>query len=103
MTGTAVCFLMLVTADDDLKQMYAYNVHLGGKRSVLVYPMAGIHQTGVSNPYAQSVSLPTEYRHDCATFYINLFDDNLRLRSDIGDELIKKTILNDGLAPHHCP
>ena len=31
---------------------------------------------------------------NCATFYINLFDANLRLRRDIGDELIQKAILN---------
>jgi 5-methylcytosine-specific restriction enzyme subunit McrC len=79
-------------ADDELKQMYAYNVHLGGHRSVLVYPLAGANQVGTDQPYAQSASLPANHRHGCATFYINLFDANLRLRRDIGDELIQKAI-----------
>jgi 5-methylcytosine-specific restriction enzyme subunit McrC len=83
-------------ADDDLKQMYAYNVHLGGRRSVLVYPMAGASQVETDQPYAQSASLPADHRHGCATFYINLFDANLRLRRDIGEELIQKAILNIG-------
>jgi len=83
-------------ADDDLKQMYAYNVHLGGRRSVLIYPLAGANQVGTDQPYAQSASLPADHRHGCATFYINLFDANLRLRRDIGDELIQKAILNNG-------
>jgi len=82
-------------ADVDLKQMYAYNVHLGGLRSVLVYPMAGVHQVGTDQPYAQSASLPAGHRHGCAMFYINLFDANLRLRRDIGQELIQKVILKN--------
>lgn len=81
-------------ADDDLKQMYAYNVHLGGRRSVLIYPSAGPHQVPSDQPYAQSASLPAGYSHNCATFYINLFDAENRLRKDIGNELIQKTILN---------
>jgi len=82
-------------ADDDLKQMYAYNVHLGGQRSVLVYPMAGAHQIGMDQHYAQSASLPAGHRHGCSTFYINLFDTNLRLRRDIGEELIQSVILDN--------
>jgi len=80
-------------ADDDLKQMYAYNIHLGGLRSVLVYPMAGVHQVGTDQPYAQSASLPTGYRHGCATFYVNLFDSENKLRKDIGSEIIQMIIL----------
>jgi 5-methylcytosine-specific restriction enzyme subunit McrC len=83
-------------ADDDLKQMYAYNLHLGGHRSVLIYPMAGAHQTGIDRPYAHSASLPANHTHGCATFYINLFDANHRLRRDIGEELIQTAILSSG-------
>ena len=84
-------------ADDDLKQMYAYNLHLGGHRSVLVYPWAGVHQTGIYRPYAQSASLPAKHTHGCATFYINLFDANHRLRRDIGEELIQTAILGSSV------
>jgi 5-methylcytosine-specific restriction enzyme subunit McrC len=81
-------------ADDDLKQMYAYNLHFGGCRSVLVYPSAGPHQTPTDQPYAQSTSLPPGHKHNCATYYINLFDANNHLRKDIGAELVQKAILN---------
>lgn len=81
-------------ADDDLKQMYAYNVHFGGRRSVLVYPSAGPHQIGNNQPYAPSTSLPAGYQHNCATFYINLFDPQNCLRKDIGNDLIRNAILN---------
>jgi 5-methylcytosine-specific restriction enzyme subunit McrC len=80
-------------ADDDLKQMYAYNLHFGGHRSVLVYPSAGPHQLPTDQPYAHSASLPAGHSHNCATFYINLFDAENRLRKDIGKELIQKAIL----------
>jgi 5-methylcytosine-specific restriction enzyme subunit McrC len=82
-------------ADDDLKQMYAYNLHFGGSRSILVYPSAGPHQVPTDQPYAHSASLPTGHTHNCATFYINLFDAENRLRKDIGNALIQKSILND--------
>jgi 5-methylcytosine-specific restriction enzyme subunit McrC len=81
-------------ADDDLKQRYAYNLHFGSHRSVLIYPWAGQHRVPTDQPYAQSASLPTDHTHNCATFYINLFDLENRLRRDIGHELIQKVILN---------
>lgn len=81
-------------ADDDLKQIYAYNLHLGGHRGVLLYPWASAQQIDVYQPYAQSASLPAEHTHGCGMFYINLFDANHRLRRDIGNELIQKAILN---------
>jgi len=82
-------------ADDDLKQMYAYNLHFGGRRSILVYPSAGPHQVPTDEPYAHSASLPPDHAHDCATFYINLFDAQNRLRKDIGNELVQKAIFCD--------
>jgi 5-methylcytosine-specific restriction enzyme subunit McrC len=78
-------------SDDDLKQMYAYNLHFGGPRSVLLYPRAERMQAGVREAYAQSASLP-KHVHACATFYIDLFDASNRLRRDIGDDLIHNVI-----------
>jgi 5-methylcytosine-specific restriction enzyme subunit McrC len=80
-------------ADADLKQMYAYNLHFGGHRSVLVYPCAGAHQLATDHPYAHSASLPPDHMHRCATCYINLFDAQNRLRKAIGQELVERAIL----------
>ena len=49
-------------------------------------------QAGLHEAYAQSASLPG-HKHACAMHYIDLFDSNSRLRRDIGDELIERTIL----------
>ena len=90
-------------ADDDLKQMYAYNVH--PRRYVAAcwcIQRQGRTKLAPMIPTPQSASLPPDRPHGCATFYINLFDANLRLRGDIGSELIQKAILNSStkwLAP----
>ena len=78
--------------DEDLKQMYVYNLQFGGSRSILVYPRAGGNQTGVEQPYAFSVSFPN-HRHNCATYFIDLFDPVKKLRKDIATELIENAIL----------
>jgi 5-methylcytosine-specific restriction enzyme subunit McrC len=80
-------------SDEDLKQMYAYNVHFGGFRGILVYPMAAANQVGTDQSYAQSESLPAGHKHGCAMYYINLFNEKNQLRKDIGSELIQKAII----------
>jgi 5-methylcytosine-specific restriction enzyme subunit McrC len=80
-------------SDDDLKQMYAYNLHFGSPRSVLLYPRSDEQQNGKNQPYALSESLPG-HTHNCATYYVDLFDNKNRLREDIGAELIQSVILS---------
>jgi 5-methylcytosine-specific restriction enzyme subunit McrC len=81
-------------ANDDLKQMYVYNLHFGGRRSVLVYPRADIEQNGTRQPYSRSTGLPSGHTHECATYYVDLFDDHQHLRPDIGAKLIERVILD---------
>ncbi|MFH1081686.1 MAG: restriction endonuclease [Pseudomonadota bacterium] len=85
--------------DDDLRQMYAYNLHFGGHRSILVYPRSDNEQKGISRSYEKSITLPDDYSHTCSMYYIDLFDDKQQLRSDIGTMLIKKEILNPSDEP----
>jgi 5-methylcytosine-specific restriction enzyme subunit McrC len=78
--------------DDDLKQMYAYNLHFGSHRGVLVYPQANNKQQGITGPYVPSEAL-RDYEHECATYYVELFDkDELKPRGRIGTDLIDKVI-----------
>ena len=79
-------------SDEDLKQMYVYNLQLGGCSSVLAYPGAGRHQIVTEHPYARSESFPA-HEHTCGTYFIDLFDENNQLRKDIGAELIQKAII----------
>jgi 5-methylcytosine-specific restriction enzyme subunit McrC len=43
-------------SDEDLKQMYAYNLHFGAPRSLLLYPRADSAQVDKQNAYSRSVS-----------------------------------------------
>lgn len=75
-------------AANDLRQMYAYNLHFGATRSVLVYPRADVNQRGNRQNYYSSVALPG-YQHECETYFVDLFEDNGTLRRDIGETLIR--------------
>ena len=75
-------------ADDDLKQMFAYNVHFGVFSSILLYPdcHGEIPKAGSFN---DSVSIKQEYKnHSCSTFYIQMFDEDGKIQYDAGVELL---------------
>jgi len=81
-------------ADEDLKQMFAYNVHFGAYTSILLYPECE-HQLPKAKAFANSVSISDEYKkHSCSTFYIQMFDEDGRIRKDAGVELLN-TILEE--------
>jgi 5-methylcytosine-specific restriction enzyme subunit McrC len=71
-------------ADDDLKQMFSYNLHLGVRRSLLVYPRAHSAQSERPADFAQSLGLPQGYQHSCGMCFVDLFDSTERLRKDVG-------------------
>jgi 5-methylcytosine-specific restriction enzyme subunit McrC len=81
-------------SDEDLKQMFAYNVHFGARRSLLVYPRADNAQVESQSPYAPSASLSSDHHHACGTHFIDLFDVHKKLRTDIGVRLLNR-ILSD--------
>jgi 5-methylcytosine-specific restriction enzyme subunit McrC len=76
-------------ADEDLKQMFTYNLHLGARHSLLIYPRANPTQSAKVGEYAPSSELPPGYRHSCGMCYLDLFDTTNRLRKDIGVELAR--------------
>jgi 5-methylcytosine-specific restriction enzyme subunit McrC len=80
-------------ADDDLKQMFTYNVHVGAQRSLLIYPRASSSQEERHDVFASSSALPAGYQHSCGMCFVDLFDSAQRLRKDIGAELARR-ILN---------
>jgi 5-methylcytosine-specific restriction enzyme subunit McrC len=75
-------------SDDDLKQMFAYNIHFGAKQSALLYPeMEGSRE--ISSPYKESEAIKKEFKsHTCSTFFINLFDDDGYINKNAGDDLL---------------
>jgi 5-methylcytosine-specific restriction enzyme subunit McrC len=79
-------------SDEDLKQMYAYNLHFGAHHSLLVYPRADAAQSELHNAYAESAALPSGHRHTCATHFVDLFDAEGKLSSDIGRRLLQRIL-----------
>lgn len=68
-------------SDEDLKQIYVYNLQFGSARGLLVYPRAAATQSPISNPYAGALL------HSCETCFVDLFGSEGELRSDIGSQL----------------
>jgi 5-methylcytosine-specific restriction enzyme subunit McrC len=79
-------------SDEDLKQMYTYNLHFGALHSLLVYPRADAAQMETSDAFSRSASLPSGHRHTCGTHFIELFDSNQKLRTDIGARLLEQVM-----------
>lgn len=76
-------------SDDDLKQIYAYNIHFGAMKSVLLYPYWGGSQ-GISFPYKMSEAITKEFHgHSCSTFFIDLFDEKGRINKNAGKDMIE--------------
>jgi 5-methylcytosine-specific restriction enzyme subunit McrC len=81
-------------ADDDLKQMFAYNVHFGAYSSILVYPDCS-RQIPKTELFKESVSIKQEYKkHSCSTFYIQMFDEEGKIKRDAGIDLLD-TVLKE--------
>ncbi len=79
-------------ADDDLKQMFTYNLHMGARRSLLIYPRAHPSQSERLADFAPSSALPVTYRHSCGMCFVDLFDATQRLRKDIGSQLAQQIL-----------
>ncbi len=75
-------------ADEDLKQMFVYNVHFGSFLSILLYPDCD-EQIPKPGTFSDSVYISHEYKkHSCSTFYINMFDEDGKIKKDAGVELL---------------
>lgn len=86
-----------IPSDEDLKQMFAYNVHFGSNASNLLYPDCD-NRKSFSSSYHFSKFINSEgQNHICSTFYIQMFDDDGKIRKDAGRELLQ-SILGDEYA-----
>lgn len=77
---------------DDLKQMFAYNVHFGASRSILLYPGCN-NQESMTKLYNESISVSQEYqKHSCSTFYMQMFDEHGKIKGDAGVDLLNSLL-----------
>lgn len=78
-------------ADDDLKQMYCYNMQFGTHRAVLVYPRVFCSKA-TSATFAKG-KVSENFAHGCGLEFVDLFDDQGHLRSDLGESLIRSLVI----------
>lgn len=87
-------------SDDDLKQMYAYNLYWDAKRSMLLYPNSKSINEKFGNYWKGREEKPHEKEYDiyydrtnqCKVGFINVLDENNYLNFEIGTEIIEKII-----------
>jgi 5-methylcytosine-specific restriction enzyme subunit McrC len=91
--------------DDDLKQMYSYNIHFGAFSSILLYPESEL-KIQRSASFNESIAVTQEYKkHSCSTFYIKIFSSDGKINKNAGvevlDSIIKeKELLSHSTQPH---
>lgn len=72
--------------DADLRQIHAYNVQFGARRSFLLYPRVGT-KADVRGSFSQGEALPPSFDHNCGMVFLELFDGD-KLRRDLGKDLV---------------
>jgi 5-methylcytosine-specific restriction enzyme subunit McrC len=85
-------------ADDDLKQMYAYNMYWNAKRSMLLYPNSKTINETFGNYHKGREIKPHELKHgikldrtnQCKVGFINILDEDNYLNLEIGCEILDK-------------
>lgn len=76
-------------SDDDLKQMYAYNLYWNAKKSMLLYP----HSKSVNETFGRFwKGAPTPEDNQCKVGFVSVLDDNNYLDINIGEKIIDKLI-----------
>jgi 5-methylcytosine-specific restriction endonuclease McrBC regulatory subunit McrC len=77
-------------SDDDLKQMYAYNLYWDAKRSMLLYPSSdpvdekfGVYWKGRDKTEA----------NECKVGFVNVLDENNILDLSIGTRILDKLLV----------
>jgi 5-methylcytosine-specific restriction enzyme subunit McrC len=76
-------------SDDDLKQMYAYNLYWNAKRSMLLYPNSKAIDEKFGNFWK---GRETPENNQCKVGFINVLDSNNHLNLNNGGEILEKLI-----------
>ena len=85
-------------SDDDLKQIFAYNLYWGSRRSLLLYPGSyrGEEQFGTyhkgrhERPHEKGKDLDYDRTNQCKVGFINILDERGDLDFEIGNKIIEK-------------
>ena len=87
--GFRISDIMFTGSDDDLKQMYAYNLYWNAKKSMLLYP----HSKSVEESFGKFwKGAPTPEDNQCKVGFVSVLDENNYLDTKIGEKIIEKLI-----------
>lgn len=74
-------------SDDDLKQIYAYNMYWNAKRSMLLYP----NSKGIDEKFGNYwKGRESSEINQCKVGFMNILDEDNFLNLDIGEEILAK-------------
>ena len=74
-------------SDEDLKQMFVYNLHYDADLTVLLYPKTSV-ESGEKKPFRKN-----EFKTlNCQVAFIDLFDSNDRLEKDLGERIYEELL-----------
>jgi 5-methylcytosine-specific restriction enzyme subunit McrC len=62
-------------SDEDLRQMYAYNLQFGATRALLMYPRT--YQRNLGPALFQPLAHQLKLEHGCELYFANIFEDNV--------------------------
>lgn len=79
----------LTPSDDDLKQMFTYNLFWNCDKSILLYP-ASHSKSNEGNYY--DFKTPEAFYTKCAVETISIFDEDQKLDKKFGEKVLKKVI-----------
>lgn len=81
----------LIPSDNDLKQMFVYNLYWDCRRSVLLYP-SRLDQSTDGNYY--SFNTKDLYHTKCAVETVNILDSEQKLSKNLGNRILKKCLIH---------
>ncbi len=89
-------------SDDDLKQMFAYNMYWDAKRSMLLYPnskgiqetFGNYHKGREEKPFEKKHSIIYDRTNQCKVGFVNVLDNSNQLNLNIGKEIFEKIFYN---------
>jgi 5-methylcytosine-specific restriction enzyme subunit McrC len=74
-------------SDDDLKQMYAYNLYWNANKSMLLYPSSRPIEERFGN-YWKGRGI--DELNQCKIGFADILDENLQLNFDVGNQILSK-------------
>lgn len=86
-------------SDDDLKQMFTYNLHWKSRKSILLYPKINQNDSTFGNythnPIHKIEGDYSEYDNQCKVGFVSLIDEyGLRSSKDLSSEIMMKFFQN---------